>query len=73
MEAERVAEERGREDRATLELERERSRHREQELLARQSSVVATQQELAREEGELETELARLQLVEGRQREEISR
>ena len=69
LEAQREAEERRLQDQATLELERERSRLREQQLMSQQS--VAQPRE--REEGELEAELARLQLADTRQREEISR
>ena len=55
-----------------MELERKRSRLREKELLSRQQSVAQPQAE-QRGEGELEAELARLQLADTRQREEIVR
>ena len=52
-----------------MELERERSRLREQELLSQQSVA----QPQMRGEGELEAELARLQLADTRHREQIDR
>ena len=57
------------EDQAAMDLERERNRRREQELLAQQSDA----QPEHMEEGELQAELARLQLLETRQKEEINR
>ena len=69
LDTERDAEQKRMQDQATMELERERNRRREQELLAQQS---ATQPE-PMAEGELQAELARLQLLEGRQKEEIYR
>ena len=56
-------------EQAALELERERSHRREEELRAQQSSV----QPQAMGESELEAELAKLQLAGTRQREEIAR
>ena len=56
-------------DQAAMELERERNRRREEELLAQQSS---SHPGLV-EEGELQAEVARLQLLETKQKEEIHR
>lgn len=56
-------------DQAAMELERERNRRREEELLAQQS---ASHPGLV-EEGELQAEVARLQLLETKQKEEIHR
>ena len=69
LEAQREAEERKLQDQAVLELERERSRLRETELLAQQSVAQPEQ----RGEGELEAELARLEMADTRHREEIGR
>ena len=69
LEAQRDAEQRRMEDQAAMDLERERNRRREQELLAQQSGA----QPEPMEEGELQAELARLQLLESRQKEEINR
>ena len=57
---------------AAMELERERSQLREQELLSQQS-VAQPPHEQMRGEGELEAELARLQLADTRHREQIDR
>ena len=69
LEAQREAEERKLQDQAVLELERERSRLRDKELLAQQSVTQPEQ----RGEGELEAELARLEMADTRHREEIGR
>jgi hypothetical protein len=67
--AERESEQVGLQSKAAMELERERSRLREQELLSQQSVA----QPQMRGEGELEAELARLQLADTRHREQIDR
>ena len=69
LEAQREAEERKLQDQAVLELERERSRLRDKELLAQQSVTQPEQ----RGEGELDAELARLEMADTRHREEIGR
>ena len=69
LEAQREAGERKLQDQAVLELERERSRLRDKELLAQQSVTQPEQ----RGEGELDAELARLEMADTRHREEIGR
>lgn len=69
FEAERLAEEQRRQSQMALDVEREKSRRREKELLNQQSVI----QPVEKEEAEIEAELARLQLVESRQKETIIR
>lgn len=69
LEAQRDVEQRRMQDLAAMDLERERNRCREHELLTQQS--VAQPEPL--DDGELQAEMARLQLLESRQREEIHR
>ena len=68
-EAQREADRQHMQDQAAMELERERGRHREEEFLAQQSTTGPP----AMEEGELQAEVARLQLLEDKQRNEIRR
>ena len=70
LEAQRDAEQSQLQAEASMHLERERNCRREEELLAQQSSA-RTHPAMA--DGELEAEVAKLQLVETRQREEINK
>ena len=67
--AEQEADRKRMQDQAAMELERGRSRRREEEFLVQQSTTAPP----AMEEGELQAEVARLQLLEDKQRNEIRR